>query len=114
MQEFVGFDGFEGGFERQALVDAEPLAGMAMPLDIERVTADPVDANEGCIELLTEVLRKARAVALQEAIFVAVPFSLDVDGIIERGLHDDREEARFQDGVDKGLACRGNSSLFIG
>ena len=46
MKEFGGFDGVKGGSERQSLMDPEPLAGVAMPLDIEPVAADPVDMAE--------------------------------------------------------------------
>jgi len=82
-------------------MDAEPLAGMAMPLDVEPVVADPVDTDEGCIELFAKVLSEARSVALQEAIFASVPFSLNVDRVIIGGRGDDRQELRLQDGVDK-------------
>ena len=46
MKEFGGFDGVKGGSERQSLMDPEPLDGVAMPLDIEPVAADPVDMAE--------------------------------------------------------------------
>ena len=29
----------------------EPLAGVAMPLEVEAVAADPVKAGKGCVEL---------------------------------------------------------------
>lgn len=56
MEEFVGLDSVEGGFERQALMDAKPLPDMAMPLDVESVTADPVGAGEGGVEFFAEVV----------------------------------------------------------
>ena len=59
MEEFAGFDGVKGGFERQALMDAEPLAGVTMPLDIEPVATDPVDTGEGCIEFFAKVFGEA-------------------------------------------------------
>ena len=70
-------------------MDTEPLAGMAMPLDVEPVAADPVDAGKGCIELFAKVLGETRAVALQEAISATMPFPLNVDGVIEGGPGDD-------------------------
>jgi hypothetical protein len=33
-----------------------PSSGMPMPLDIEAIAANPVQADEGTIELLTKVL----------------------------------------------------------
>ena len=113
VKKFAGFDGVECGFERQALMDAEPLAGMAVPLDVEPVAADPVDTGEGRIELFAKVFGEARSVALQEAIFSSVPFPLNVDWVIEGGRGDDRQELRLQDGVDKRLACRRDGSLFV-
>ena len=55
-----------------------------MPLNVEVVVPDPVDPDERRIELLAAIVVEAGAVALQEAIFAAVPFSLDVDGVVER------------------------------
>jgi hypothetical protein len=57
MKEFGGFDGVKGGSERQSLMDPEPLAGVAMPLDIEPVAADPVDMAED--ESRSHTLRSA-------------------------------------------------------
>ena len=64
-------------------MDAEPLAGVAMPLDIEPVAADPVDPGEGSIKFFAEVFGEARAVTLQEAVFASVPFALNIDRVIE-------------------------------
>ena len=112
MKEFAGFDGVKGGFERQALMDAEPLAGMAMPLDIEPAAADPVDAGEGSVEFFTEVFGEARSVTLQEAVFASVPFALNIDRVIELGWGNDRQKPRFQDGVDERQACGRDGGLF--
>src|ERR1043166_7470763 len=104
MQETVGLDGLEGFGERQAAIETEPGSGVPMPLDIEAVAADPVEAGEGAVELFAEVLREAGAVALDEAVAVAVPFAEDVDGIVELGGADGRQEPRLQDLVDEALA----------
>jgi hypothetical protein len=53
MQNTVGPKGFEGFFEGEAAIEAEPFAGVAMPLNVEAVGADPVEASERRIELLT-------------------------------------------------------------
>ena len=47
----------------------------ATPLDVEASAADPVEAGERSVELFAEVLREAGSVALNEAIFGAVPLS---------------------------------------
>jgi len=72
MKDFTGLDGVKGGCERQALMDAEPLAGMAMPLNIEPVATDPVDPGEGRIEFFAKVFGESRSVTLQEAVFASV------------------------------------------
>ena len=64
MKEFAGFDCVKCGSERQALMDAEPLAGVAMPPDIEPVVADPVDTGEGSIEFFAKVFGEAGPVTL--------------------------------------------------
>ena len=64
-------------------MEAEPFSGVAMPLNVEAVGADPVEASEGRVELLAEIFREAGAVALDEAILGAMPFAEDIDGIVE-------------------------------
>jgi hypothetical protein len=114
MKEFGGFDGVKGGSERQSLMDPEPLAGVAMPLDIEPVAADPVDTGEGSIEFFTRVFGEARSVTLQEAVFASVPFALKIDRKIELCRGDNRQKPRFEDGVNELLACDRDGSLLGG
>jgi hypothetical protein len=64
-------------------MEAKPFASVVMPLYVKAVGADPVEASEGRIELFAEIVREARAVALDEAIFGAVPSAENVDGIVE-------------------------------
>ena len=47
----VGFDGCDGFDEGQAVMESEPLPGMAAPLDVEAAAADAVGAGEGRVEL---------------------------------------------------------------
>ena len=63
MQNAVGPEGFDGVFKSEAAMEAKPFASVAMPLDIKAVRADPVEAGEGRIELLAEMVREAGAVA---------------------------------------------------
>ena len=55
-------------------MQAEPFSGMTVPLDVEAVAADPVEAGEGGVELFAEILREAGAVALNEAIWCRATF----------------------------------------
>jgi len=54
---------------------------MSMPLDLEEVPANPVQASEGAVEFLVQIVRKAGAVALDEAIPSPMPFAVNVDGV---------------------------------
>jgi hypothetical protein len=84
-------------------MQAEPRAGVTVPLDVEPVATDPVEAGEGSVELFAEVLREAGALALNEAILVAVPLSQDIDRIVELRLPDGREETGLQKVVNQVL-----------
>src|SRR5712691_4426723 len=91
---------------------AEPFSGVTVPLDIEAVAADPVEASEGGIELFAEILREAGAVALNEAILGAVPLSLDIDGIVELRRPDGGQETGLQEVVDQVLAGGSHRRFF--
>ena len=112
MEDSVVGDGVECGLERQFLIDAEPLAGVPVPLNIEAVRRDPVEPDEGCIEFLAAIVPKARAVTLHEAVFAPVPFSLNIDRVVELRRRDGRQEARLQDRVDKRLAGGADGGFF--
>ncbi len=66
---------------------------MTVPLGVEAVAADPVEAGEGGVELFAEILREAGAIALNKAIFGAVPLSQDIDWVIELRRPDGGQEA---------------------
>ena len=83
MQYLIEPEGFDGVDEIEAAMKAAPFSGVAMPLDVESVAADPVEAREGGIELLVEIFLEAGTVALDKAILGAVPFTDDIDGIVE-------------------------------
>ena len=90
---------------------------MTVPLDVEVIAVDPVEAGERSVELFTEILREAGAVALNEAILGAVPLSQDIDGIVELRRSDSGQETGLQEVVDQVLAggshrrffCRGEA-----
>jgi hypothetical protein len=42
-----------------AAMQAEPFAGVTVPLDVEPVAADPVETCEGSVELFAEARREA-------------------------------------------------------
>ena len=67
-----------------------PSACMAVPLDIETVSRDPVQGCKGTIELLIQRLGKTGTVALDETISCATPLAVDVNRIVELGWSDNR------------------------
>src|SRR4029077_12548681 len=99
-------------------MQAEPFSGVAVPLEVEAITADPVEAGEGRVKLFAGILRETGAVALNEAILGAVPLAEDIDGIVELRRPDGGQEARLQEVVDQMLAggrhrrffCRGKAA----
>lgn len=95
-------------------MDEEPLACMPVPLDIEPVWSDPVDACEGGIELFTEVFGEAGSIALKEPVFLTVPFALNVDRVVELAWGDDGQEPGFQNGVDESLTFGRDGRFFSG
>ena len=42
-------------------MQAEPFSRVTVPLDVEAITADPVEASERGVELFAEIFRKAGA-----------------------------------------------------
>src|SRR6516165_1299006 len=98
-------------------MQAEPFSGVTVPLDVEAVAADPIEAGEGGVELFAEIFLEAGAVALNEAVLGAVPLSQDIDGIVELRRSDGGQEAGLQEVVDQVLAggshrrffCRGEA-----
>jgi hypothetical protein len=93
-------------------VEAEPFSGVAVPLDLETVAADPIEADEGGVELFAEIFREAGTVSLNEAMLGAVPFADNVDGIVEFGGPYGRQEAGLIEVLDQVLAGRSNRRLF--
>ena len=89
--------------EGKAAMQAEPFSGMAVPLKVEAIAVDPVEAGKGRVELFASILRKARAVALNETILGAVPLAEYIDGIIELRRPDGGQEAGLQEVVDQVL-----------
>src|SRR5258708_30991944 len=93
-------------------MQAEPFSGVAMPLEIEAVAADPVETGEGRVKIFAEILRETGAVALNEAILGAVPLAEDIDGIVELRRPDGGQEAGLQEVVDQLLAGGGHPRFF--
>src|SRR5687767_15847016 len=111
MQMSVVRDGLQGLDERLVTVEAIPCASVSMPLNVEAIGADPIEAGEGSVELFTEVFRESGSGALDEAIAGTVPFALDIDAVVERGGRNGRQEPRLQDLVDEPLAGGGDERL---
>ena len=93
-------------------MQAEPFSGVAMPLEVEAVAADPVETGEGRVKLFAGILRETGAVALNEAILGAVPLAEDIDGIVELRRPDGGQEAGLQEVVDQVLTGGGHRRFF--
>jgi hypothetical protein len=93
-------------------MQAEPFSGVAVPLEVQAIAADPVEAGEGRVELFAEIFREAGAIALNEAIPGAVPLAEDIDGIVELRRPDGGQEAGLQEVVDQVLAGRRHRRFF--
>ena len=112
MEQSVGSQGIDRLGEGEATMEAEPFSGVTVPLDVESITTDPVEAGERGVELFAEILREAGAVALNEAILGAVPFAMDIDGIVELRRPDGRQEAGLEEVIDQVLASGGHRRFF--
>ena len=112
MQDAIGLERLDGVDESEPVMQAVPLSGVAMPLDVEAIAADPVEASEWGVELLAEIFLEAGTIAHDEAIGGAAPLAEDVDGIIELRRPDHGQEARPQVFVDQSFASRGDAGFF--
>src|SRR5215218_2607114 len=90
-------------------MQAEPFSGVAMPLEVEAVAADPVETGEGHVKLFAEILRETGAVALNEAILGAVPLAEDIDGIVELRRPDGGHQV-LAGGGHRRFFCRGKTT----
>ena len=93
-------------------MEAEPSSGVSMPLDIETVAADPVQASERGVEFFAQGLWLTGSIALDEPIAVSMPFAEDIDWVVELSGADRRQKSRLQHLVDKSLACDRDDGLF--
>lgn len=75
MQDPIGFQDLDGLGEGAVAIEAEPGPGMPTPPDVKAIPAHSVELGEGRIELFARVFRESGAVALDEAIAAAEPFS---------------------------------------
>lgn len=107
----VGLDSLQGLDEGLAAVETKPGARVPIPLDVEAIVADPVEADEGGVELFAEVFRESGSVALDEAIAGSLPLALDIDTVVEHVGGYGRQEPRLQDLVDEPLASGGDTRL---
>src|SRR5690606_2921767 len=111
VQELVSGDGFDRLRQVESAVQAEPFAGVTMPVDIEAIAGDPVQACEGSVELFASVLWEAGTIALEKPILGAVPFAENVDGIVELRRPDAGQVTRLEDFVDQPLASDRDGAL---
>ena len=111
MEQPIGLERLDGVGKRQVSMNAESRSRVAVPLNVEPIWADPVEAGEGCVELVIEVFGEARAVALVEAILGAMPRSEDVDRVVERRRSDGWQEPWLEELLDQPLADVGDTGF---
>ena len=85
---------------------------MAVPLDIETVSSDPVQGCEGTIEFLIHRLGETGTVALDETISCATPLAINIDRIVEFSWLDDGQKTGLQNFVNKSLTGGRDGHLF--
>ena len=64
-------------------MEAEPSSRVSMPLEIESVAANPVQASERRVKFFAQGLWLTGSIALDEPIAVSMPFAEDVDWVVE-------------------------------
>src|SRR6185295_8332115 len=79
-----------------------------------RMLVGMIEARERRIELLAEIIREARTIARDEAVLASPPFADDVDGVVELGRADHRQEPRLQDLGDEAVALGTDGCLLVG
>jgi hypothetical protein len=104
MQDTVGFEDSERLGKCHTDVEPPPFARVPHPVDIETVLSHAVDAGEWRVELLATIVFYARPIALHEPISPRRPRAMDVDHVVPFRRLDLRQEARFQDVANEGLA----------
>src|SRR3954453_14554968 len=90
--------------ERLPRVELPPFARMAHPIDVEPVRSNTVEPHEWSVEFLALVVFHAGPVALDESIARACPGAVNVDDIVPSGRFYLREELRFEEISNDGLA----------
>ncbi len=93
-------------------MEAEPSSRVSMPLEIESVAANPVQASERRVKFFAYGLWLTGSIALDEPIAVSMPFAEDIDWVVELSGVDGRQESRLQHLVDKPLTCDRDDCLF--
>jgi len=106
VQDAVGFEDSQSLGKWHAAMETPPFAGMPHPVDIEPVRPDTVNAGERRIELLAEIVRHTRSIALHETISPRSPSTMDIDHIVPFSGTDLREKTRFQHVANEILARR--------
>src|SRR3546814_17822358 len=96
VEDSVVLDQLQGSSEGLAAVDAEPGAGMAMPLDVKAIRSDPVQADERRVDLFPAIIGEARAVPMKKAVGGTVQLALELDRVVELSGTNLRQEQRPQ------------------
>src|SRR5579871_5295893 len=107
-QQLVGQNEVQCFVQGYGGIKADPLSRVAMPHHMEPVSSEiflhVIEPRESGIELFAEILGEAGTMAGDETVFVAPPFTEDIDGVIELRRTGGRQKARLQRISDKALA----------
>ena len=72
-----------------------------------------IEAREGLVELLAEIVGEAGPETFDETVLAAPPFAEDVDGLVELCYPDLRQKTRLELFSNEALASFGDGGLFL-
>src|SRR5262249_28750019 len=113
MKMAIVFDVTQRLDQRNRMVESPPLTGVPRPHHVEAAGSKIIKPRERRFEFPAAIFRIAGAISLNKTISSAVPFPIEVHGIVERRGSDKGEEPRFQ-GIGYELVTGSNDRfLFI-
>src|SRR5215207_1992598 len=111
MKVSVAFDQPERRGERNGPIEAEPLTRVPITRQVETIPADVLQPGKRHTEFWRDGIRVIGAEASDEPIFVPVPLTVNVDGVVEACRFDPGQIMRLEHLGDEPLASRRNCRL---
>jgi hypothetical protein len=97
MKVSILFDAMKCLDQRDRTVEAPPLACVPMPHHVETIGSQIIQTGERVLELRLVCIGRIEAESFNETIAAAMPFPVEIYGIIEFGWMDRGKKARLQD-----------------